>query len=122
MSTERPLITPPLRKTYAQQRKDRLQDAIDDYLQDGEFSAQQTYEEVLSCINDVIEYHKSSMDRAVALRSLMMGNREVDLNDYVKNLPAQQQPVYNDDGTTSYEYAANITLSDIHKFQRGSSL
>ena len=60
MSTERPLITPPLRKTYAQQRKDRLQDAIDDYLQDGEFSAQQTYEEVLSCINDVIEYHQNA--------------------------------------------------------------
>lgn len=52
----------------------------------------------------------------------MMGNREVDLNDYVKNLPAQQEPVYNEDGTTSYGYAAHITLGDIHKFQRGSSL
>ena len=99
-----------------------MQDAIDDYLQDDKVSARQTYEEMLSCINDVIEYHKSSMDRAVALRSLMMGNREVDLNDYVKNLPAQQEPVYNEDGTTSYGYAAHITLGDIYKFQRGSSL
>ena len=121
MTTEgRPFLGPD--NTYEKQRKCRMQDAIDDYLQDDKVSARQTYEEMLSCINDVIEYHKSSMDRAVALRSLMMGNREVDLNDYVKNLPAQQEPVYNEDGTTSYGYAAHITLGDIHKFQRGSSL
>ena len=125
----RPFLGPD--QTYEKQRQCRMQDAIDDYLQDDKVSARQTYEEMLSCINDVIEYHKSSMDRAVALRSLMMGNREVDLdaaqareiiNDYVKNLPAQQEPVYNEDGTTSYGYAAHITLGDIHKFQRGSSL
>jgi hypothetical protein len=107
---------------YEKQRKNRMQDAIDDYLQDDKVSARQTYEEMLSCVQDVIDYHKKEMDKAVALRSLMMGHREVNLDDYVKNLPAQQNPVYNDDGTTSYEYAANITLSDIHKFQRGSSL
>ena len=120
MTTEgRPFIG---HDTYEKQRKCRMQDAIDDYLQDDKVSARQTYEEMLSCINDVIEYHKNSMDRAVALRSLMMGNREVELNDFVKNLPAQQEPVYNEDGTTSYGYAAHITLGDIHKFQRGSSL
>ena len=118
----RPNIQHDWEKEYAKQRKDRMQDAIDDYLQDDKVSARQTYEEMLSCINDVIEYHKSSMDRAVALRSLMMGHREVNLDDYVKNLPAQQDPVYNDDGTTSYEYAAHVTLGDIHKFQRGTSL
>jgi len=107
---------------YEKQRKNRMQDAIDDYLQDDRVSARQTYEEMLSCVQDVIDYHKKEMDKAVALRSLMMGHREVDLNDYVKNLPAQQEPVYNEDGTTSYGYAAHITLGDIHKFQRGSSL
>ena len=117
---ERPFIGPD--NTYEKQRKCRMQDAIDDYLQDDKVSARQTYEEMLSCVQDVIDYHKKEMDKAVALRALMMGNREVDLTNYVKNLPAQQQPVYNDDGTTSYEYAANLTLSDIHKFQRGSSL
>ena len=116
----RPFLGPD--QTYEKQRQCRMQDAIDDYLQDDKVSARQTYEEMLSCVNDVIEYHKKQMDRAVALRSLMMGNREVDLDDYVKNLPAQQEPVYNEDGTTSYGYAAHITLGDIHKFQRGSSL
>ena len=107
---------------YEKQRKNRMQDAIDDYLQDDKVSARQTYEEMLSCVQDVIDYHKKEMDKAVALRSLMMGHREVNLDDYVKNLPAQQNPVYNDDGTTSYEYAAHVTLGDIHKFQKGSHL
>ena len=107
---------------YEKQRKNRMQDAIDDYLQDDKVSARQTYEEILSCVQDVIDYHKKEMDKAVALRSLMMGHREVNLDDYVKNLPAQQNPVYNDDGTTSYEYAAHVTLGDIHKFQKGSHL
>lgn len=118
----RPNIQHDWEKEYAKQRKDRMQDAIDDYLQDDKVSARQTYEEMLSCVQDVIDYHKRQMDRAVALRSLMMGHREVNLDDYVKNLPAQQEPVYNDDGTTSYEYAAHVTLGDIHKFQRGHSL
>ena len=120
MSTERPLITPPLRKTYAQQRKDRLQDAIDDYLQDGEFSAQQTYEEVLSCINDVIEYHQNAYCRARELHDLMTSERKQNLNEH--KIATQQEPVYNEDGSTSYKYAAHITLGDIQKVQRGQSL
>ena len=71
-------INPLLQKTYEEQRKDRMQDAIDDYLQDGKVSARQTYEEMLSGVDDVINYHKKSMDRAVDLKSLMMGHREVD--------------------------------------------
>ena len=117
----RPNIQHDWDKEYAKQRKDRMQDAIDDYLQDDKVSARQTYEEMLAGIQDVIDYHKKSLGRAVALRSLMMGHREVNLDDYVKNLPAQQEPVYNDDGTTSYEYAAHVTLGDIQKFQRGTS-
>jgi hypothetical protein len=67
---------------YAKQRKCRMQDAIDDYLQDERVTARQAYEEMLSCVDDVINYHRENMDRAVALRSLMMGNREVDLDSY----------------------------------------
>ena len=65
-------------KTYAEQRKDRMQDAIDDYLQDDKVSARQTYEEMLSCVQDVIDYHKTQLDRAVELKSLMMGHRPMD--------------------------------------------
>jgi predicted house-cleaning noncanonical NTP pyrophosphatase (MazG superfamily) len=63
---------------YSKQRKDRMQDAIDDYLNDDKVSARQTYEEMLSGIDDVINYHKISMERAVELKSLMLGHREID--------------------------------------------
>ena len=73
---------------YAKQRKDRIQDCIDDYLQDERVSARRAYEEMLSCIDDVINYHKSNMDRAVELKSLMMGHREIDfMNDQYDKLP-----------------------------------
>jgi hypothetical protein len=68
-------------KEYAKQRKDRMQDAIDDYLQDGKVPARQTYEEMLSCVNDVIDYHRTSMNRAVKLKELMLGHRDIELLD-----------------------------------------
>ena len=77
----RPEIQYDWEKEYAKQRKCRMQDAIDDYLQDEKVPARQTYEEMLSCIDDVINYHKTNMDRAVELKSLMMGHRPFDLND-----------------------------------------
>ena len=64
--------------TYEKQRKCRMQDAIDDYLSDDKVSGRQAYEEMLSCINDVIEYHEKAYCRARGLYDLMMGNREID--------------------------------------------
>ena len=78
MTTEcRPFLGPD--NTYEKQRKCRMQDCIDDYLQDDKVSARQTYEEMLSCVNDVIDYHRKSMNRAVKLKELMLGHRDIDL-------------------------------------------
>ena len=68
-------------KEYARQRQDRMQDCIDDYLQDEKVDPRRAYEEILSCIDDVINHHKKQLDKAVALKSLMMGHREVDFAD-----------------------------------------
>ena len=57
---------------YSKQRKDRMQDAIDDYLNDDRVSARQAYEEMLSGIDDVIEYHKNALERATALKCLIL--------------------------------------------------
>ena len=65
-------------KEYAKQRKDRMQDAIDDYLQDDKVDPRQTYEEMLAGIQDVIDYHKKALGRATALRNLMMGYRGIE--------------------------------------------
>ena len=74
----RPVIEHDWEKEYSHQRKSRMQDAIDDYLQDDGVDSRQTYEEMLSCIDDVIEYHQTALNRATGLRSLMMGHRIVD--------------------------------------------
>ena len=85
-----PIIGPD--NTYEKQRKCRMQDAIDDYLQDDKVSSRQAYEEMLSCINDVIQYHEKAYCRARELYDLMMGNREVDLDDLAKKWQYDKLP------------------------------
>lgn len=75
----RPELNVDWKQQYHKQRKDRMSDAIDDYLQDEEVSCRQTYEEMLSCVQEVIDYHRKGMERATVLKSLMMGNRDVTL-------------------------------------------
>ena len=78
----RPFLGPD--QTYEKQRKCRMQDAIDDYLTDDKVPARQAYEEMLSCIDDVIKYHEQAYCRAAGLRDLMMGHREFDFDDLAK--------------------------------------
>ena len=61
--------------TYEKQRKSRMQDAIDDYLQDDEVDARRAYEEMLSCVQGVIDYHQKEYVKARELYDLMTGNR-----------------------------------------------
>jgi len=66
---------------YCIQRKDRMHDAIEDYLNDEKVNPRQTYEEMLSCIDNTIQHHKSSYEKAVALKELMLGHRAIDTLD-----------------------------------------
>ena len=67
-----------LHKTYAQQRKDRLQDAVDDYLQDEKVSILEFYTDLKDCIEDIITYHKKNKERAMGMLQLVLGHRPVD--------------------------------------------
>lgn len=73
-----------LNKTYSAQRRDRMGDCINDYLNDEEVDPRQCYEEMLAEIQDYIEYFENNLKRAKTLKSLMMGNREIDLDTYKK--------------------------------------
>ena len=57
--------------TYAEQRKQRLQDCVDDYLQDDEVSPLLFYTKLEDCINEVIHYHGEQKTRAVDLMKLI---------------------------------------------------
>lgn len=59
--------------TYAEQRKCRMQDAIDDYLQDDKVTAQLAYDEILECVKDVLDYHKRECVKAQELYDMMLG-------------------------------------------------
>ncbi len=60
------------------------------------------------CFNELMKVRQSVLEYVYTLRKTPP--------------PPPIEPTYNEDGSTSYEYAANITLADISKFQRGSSL
>ena len=64
--------------SYSHQRRLRMDDAISDYLNDDEVDARRCYEEMLSVIDEWIDYHKKHMEKAQDLKSLMQGNRLMD--------------------------------------------
>jgi hypothetical protein len=64
---------------YENQRKNRLGDSIGDYLTDEDCDSRRIYEELLSEVDDWIKYHQRYLDKAVELKSLLMGNRSVTL-------------------------------------------
>ena len=72
-SSQYPFLGPD--NTYEKQRKCRMQDAIDDYLNDEKVSARRAYEEMLSCVQDVIDYHQKEYVKARELYDLLLGNR-----------------------------------------------
>ena len=78
-----PIIQPD--NTYEKQRLCRMQDAIDDYLQDDKVSPRQAYEEMLSCVDDVIEYHKDAYCRAMSLRDQLTGDAVLNLQHNIPN-------------------------------------
>ena len=65
-------------KTYAEQRKCRLQDAVDDYLQDEDVSILDFYSDLKDCIEDIITYHKKNKERAMGMLQLVLGHRPID--------------------------------------------
>ena len=58
----RPFIGPDT--TYDQQRRCRMADSINDYLNDTDVTARRTYEEMIAEIDDVIKYHQDNLNKA----------------------------------------------------------
>ena len=75
----RPEIQHDWEAEYAKQRKDRMQDAIDDYLQDEKVTARRAHEEMLMSMmsSSII---KTTLRMFEDLRDLMLGYRNIDLN------------------------------------------
>ena len=74
-----------LNMTYEHQRKCRMQDAIDDYLNDEEIDARRAYEDMLACVDDVINYLKKCMTSHFKLKSLLLEITEISSESEWKN-------------------------------------
>ena len=61
--------------TYAKQRKDRMGDAIGDYLNDEEVGAREAYEEILSEAQEWYDYHKKHLEKAKEFLDLLQTPR-----------------------------------------------
>ena len=65
-------------ETYSHQRKCRLADIILDYLDDDEVSARRFYEELLSEVDELAEYHKNKYEKTMEFKELILGHRFID--------------------------------------------
>ena len=75
---ERPNLQVDWETTFRKQRRDRLDDALAEFLNDDtHLDPQQCYESILASAQEWIDYHHKHMNRWVQFKSLMMGNRDV---------------------------------------------
>jgi hypothetical protein len=81
--TERPYLGPD--QTYDKQRRCRLADVIGDYLQDEDCDARRFYEEMLSELNDWIDYHRRFARKGENMRELMMSGTALSFDQSVKD-------------------------------------
>jgi len=125
---------------YNNHRRKLISDCIDDYLTDDTIDARMCYNDILSSIEEILKYHKDYYDKAADLYNMMLGNNEYqtpavqsDPGMYIENdgsTGPMATPIPGDDGvqqinadgSTTYGYAANVTMSEIARFQRGTAL
>jgi predicted house-cleaning noncanonical NTP pyrophosphatase (MazG superfamily) len=82
----RPEIAMDWKSEYEKQRKDRLQDSVDEYLQDSDVSIQTFYNDLKDCIQEIITYHKNQKEKADGALQLVLGHRivdELDIDDEI---------------------------------------
>ena len=64
-------------KEFRKQRKDRLQDSVDEYMQDGEIN--DFYKDLTDAIQSLIDYHDKQKEYAVTAMKAISGHRPLQL-------------------------------------------
>ena len=65
------------KKEFNKQRASRLQDSVDEYMQDGEVDA--FFEDLRTAIQDLIDYHGKQKESAQTLMKVVSGHRPLQL-------------------------------------------
>lgn len=92
-------------KSYEEQRRERLTEAIFDYIQDENASARDLYLDIRNEIESTLQYHKKYVEKCSDLLDRLNGFREVDLGsseDDSINFRVQANSPYNDGWTQQF--------------------
>ena len=65
---------------YKIERKKRLADLVSEYLNEDDTTPQEFYDELIEEVDSWIDYHKKQMNRAVDVKSLLMGYKKLDID------------------------------------------
>lgn len=68
---------------FKKQRKDRLTDAVDEYMQDGEVT--DFYNDLTDAIQSLIDYHEKQKEYAVTAMKAVSGHRPLQMQQDVPN-------------------------------------
>ena len=64
-------------ESFRQQRADRLQDSVDEYMQDGEIT--RFYEDLTKAIQSLIDYHQQQKEYAMTAMKAIGGHRPLQI-------------------------------------------
>jgi len=76
----RPTINHDWDTEYLKQRKNRLTDSVDEYLQDSDTSILAFYNDLKDVIEELITYHKQNKEKAEGALQLILGHRPVTID------------------------------------------
>lgn len=76
----RPDFTKDWQQEFYNQRRDRLADAVGEYITCDNTDARQCYEEILAEIDAWVKYYSTGMKKATALKELLLGHRDVSMD------------------------------------------
>ena len=71
-----PLFNENLMKSYNDQRRDRLGDVISDYLSDEDKTAKEFYDDLITELDDWIQYHQRFAEKYKAAKMMINGHRK----------------------------------------------
>jgi len=92
-------------KSYEEQRRERLSEAIFDYIQDENASARDLYLDIRNEIEGTLQYHNKYVEKCNELMDHLNGFREIDLGsseDESINFRVQADSPYNDGWTQQF--------------------
>lgn len=78
-----PLFEANMMKSYDEQRKSRLGDAVSDYLNDEDKTAKEFYDDLIDELDDWMKYHQRYAEKYKAAKMMINGHRKITEPDYI---------------------------------------